>query len=285
MNPRTTLNFALALAIVAVGAALYFKFRNDADEVRGTFAVIADTATDLRRIEIQRGSAQSIVLERNDRHWRMTAPRAARLDDLQLGRVLDIGRLRASVRLRADDLARFELDKPWAKISFNEHPVYFGSTNPLTQELYLRSGEHIYAVPRRIAAAVPSSTAKLLAHGLLAVNEHPVAFEFAHFSLRNDTARWQLVPPDPKLSQDDLVRWVDQWRLASSVVTQPGSTPGNTESITIELRDMRKIMLSVLARSPDLVLLRHDEMLEYHLPARLAPILLAPPDAASAPAR
>jgi hypothetical protein len=120
---------------------------------------------------------------------------------------------------------------------------------------------------------------------LFAVDEHPVAFLFARFSLRHDTTRWHLAPNDPRLSQDDLVRWVEQWRLASSVVTQPGSAPGGAESITIELRDTRKIMLSVLAHSPDLILLRHDELLQYHLPARLAPILLTPPGATSVPTR
>jgi len=285
MNSRTTLNIALVAAIVAVGAVLYFKSKSDVDEVQGTFALVADAAKDLQRIEIQRNGGEPIVLERNAQQWRMKVPRAARLDEIQLGRVLDIARLRASVRMRAENLARFELDKPWARIHFNQQTIDFGSTNPLTDELYLRSGEHIYAVPPRVAAAVPGNAAKLLAHNLFAVDEHPVAFQFEHFSLRHDATRWHLAPHDPKLSQDDLVRWVDQWRLASSVVTQPGSAAGDAESITIELRDKRKIMLGVLARSPDLVLLRHDELLQFHLPARLAPILLTPPGAASGPLR
>jgi hypothetical protein len=285
MNARTTLNIALLVAIVAVGAALYYKSKNDSDEVQGTFAIVADAEENLRRIEIQRNREEPIVLERDGRHWRMKVPRAARIDQVQLGRLLDIARLRASVRMRAEDLARFELDKPWAQIRFNQNAVDFGSTNPLTRELYLRSGEHVYAVPPRLAAAVPGNAATLMAHGLFAVDEDPVAFQFARFSLRHDTARWHLAPHDPGLSQDDLERWVDQWRLASSVVTQPGSAAEGSESITIELRDTRKIMLRVLARSPDLVLLRHDELLQYHLPARLAPILLTPPRAASAPTR
>jgi hypothetical protein len=96
MNPRTTLNIALVVAIVAVGAALHFKSKGDADEAPGTFAIVADAADNLRRIEIQRNREEPIVLERNGRRWRMKAPRAARLDEVQLGRVLEIARQRAS---------------------------------------------------------------------------------------------------------------------------------------------------------------------------------------------
>ena len=281
MNPRTTLNAALVVAIVTVGAGLYFKFKRDANDIPETFAIVPDATKNLQRIETRRNRQEPIVLVRNGGQWRMKIPRAARLDELQLGRMLDIARLRASARIRADDLARFALDKPWAQIRFNQHAVDFGSVNQLTQELYLRSGEYVYAVPQRFAAAVPGNVAKLLAHRLFAADEQPVAFQFKHFSLRHDATRWQLAPPNPELSQDDLVRWVDEWRFASSIVTQLGTAAGSTDSITIELRDKRKITLSVLARSPDLVLLRRDELLQYHLPARLAQILLAPPGPAS----
>ena len=141
----------------------------------------------------------------------------------------------------------------------------------MTQELYLRSADHVYAVPARLAAAIPGNPAKLLAHRLFAPEEQPVAFEFKDFSVRHDGVRWLLSPPDPSLSQDDLIRWVDRWRLASSVVTQPaGSKAQRGESIRIELRDARTIVLGIHERTPDLVLLREDELLQYHFAASQA---------------
>ena len=84
------------------------------------------------------------------------------------------------------------------------------------------------------------------------------------------------------MSQDDLIRWVEQWRLASSVATQPGNQAQPAESIRIELRDARTIVLGVLERAPNLVLLRDDEMLQYHLPGDRAATLLSAPNAAGA---
>ncbi len=285
MNARSLLNIALTLAVIAAAAGLYFRPLQEAEASHPLIPIAAET---LRRIEIQRtpgpdsGPAPAIVLERRDAGWRMTSPHAARLDEIALGRVLDVARLRSSTRMAAGDRARFELDKPWASIRFDQHVVGFGTTNALTQELYLASGEYVYAVSARFAAAVPAIPAKLLAHRMFAADEMPRAIGLERFALRHDGTRWQLEPADPGLSQDDLVRWVDQWRLASSVSTQPSTAGQWFERITVELSDGRAIMFAVTQRTPDLVLVREDEALAYHLPARLAEILLAPPNAPAA---
>ena len=280
MNSRTALNIGAAVIALALGAFLYFFPSRDRPDPKALFALVPERIEDLSRIEIERRGQKAIVLERSDRQWRMTTPHAARLDEIQLARILDVARFRGMQRMGADDLGRFELDKPWAQIRFTGPAVDFGTTNSVTQELYLRSGEHVYAVPSRLAAAVSGNAAKLLAHRLFAADEQPVSFELKKFSVRHDGVRWLLTPPDPSLSQDDFIRWVDRWRLASSVVTQPaGSKKQRGESIRIELRDARTIVLGIHERSPDLVLLREDELLQYHFAASQAAALLAAPNA------
>ena len=280
MNSRTALNIGVATIAAALAAFLYFAPPRDQSASQEHFALIPERAENVSRIEIERRGQSAIVLERSARQWRMTTPRAARLDEVQLSRVLDVARFRALQRMSADDLARFELDKPWAQIRFDRHAVDFGTTNSVTQELYLRSGEHVYAVPARLAAAIPGNAARLLAHRLFGPEEQPVAFELKTFSVRHDGVRWQLTPSDPSLSQDDLIRWVDRWRLASSVVTQPGGNKKQpAESIKIGLRDARTVVLGILERTPDLVLLREDESLQYHFAAGQAATLLAAPNA------
>jgi hypothetical protein len=279
MNSRTALNVGVAAIAAAIAAFLYFSPPHDPSASQQHFALIPERAEDLKRIEIERRGQSAIVLERSDREWRMAAPRTARLDEVQLSRVLDVARFRAMQRMDAGDLARFELDKPWAQVRFNGHAVDFGTTNAVTQELYLRSGEHVYAVPSRLAAAVPGNAAKLLAHRLFAPAEQPVSFAFKKFSVRHDGVRWQLDPPDPSLSQDDLIRWVDRWRFASSIVTQPAEKTQAPESVRIELRDARTVVLGIIEQTPNLVLLRDDELLQYHFPASEAGMLLAAPNA------
>jgi hypothetical protein len=102
-------------------------------------------------------------------------------------------------------------------------------------------------------------------------------------SLRHDGTRWQITPPVEGISQDDLIRWIEHWRHASSVTTQPAPTSSTTD-VVIELRDGRKIEIGIKTRTPDLVLHRRDEGLDYHFNAGMAAMLLTAP-ASDAPGK
>jgi hypothetical protein len=102
---------------------------------------------------------------------------------------------------------------------------------------------------------------------------------------RHAEALKQLDPPDPSLSQDDLVRWVDQWRLASSTLTQPAMQAAGGASIRVALGSGRDIEFRIAARTPDLVIQRTDEGLDYHFPARMAALLVASPSETGATQR
>ena len=279
MSTRSLLNVVLLLAVAAAGLALYFKPKPAAEE---RYRLIPVQATEVNEIEIVRGAQAPIVLVRSGKPWRMRAPVAARLDDTALARLLELARVEVSNRLSAAELGRYELDKPWARVRFGAHVIELGMTNAVTQELYTRSGEHVFAIPARFAAAVPGTPAKLLAHRMFDSDETPAAFRLERFAVVHDGVRWQLEPPDPGLSQDDLIRWVDQWRLASSTTTQPGVAVTAREKVTVKLNGGRAITFSVLARTPDLVLRREDEGLDYHFSARMASLLLAAPNAPAA---
>jgi hypothetical protein len=280
MSARWLLNLLLLIAVVAAAVALYFKPRPAAEPRQRLVPV---QAAEITEIEIVRGKQPPIILARGGNEWRMHAPVAARLDETSLARLLELMRLEVSNPLPATDLTRYELDNPWARLRFGPHRVDFGMSNAVTNELYTKSGEHVFAIPARFAAAVPGTAAKLLAHRMFAGGETPSAVRLARFALVHDGVRWQLEPPDPGLSQDDLVRWVDQWRLASSVTAQPASAAAARESIVVELRGGGSITFRVVARIPDLVLRRVDEGVDYHFPARMEALLLAPPNAPAKP--
>ena len=276
MNARWLLNLTLLLAVVIAGAVLLFKPQIAGREA---YRLTTGPSDKWREIVLQRGEMH-IKLEREDSEWRMREPVNARIEETVLARLLDLTRLELSSRLAAVELDRYGLDKPWARVRFGEQLIELGSTNTVTQELYARSGDYVYAIPARYAGAVPADAAKLLAHRMLSPSESPVAFRLGRFSVANDGARWQVDPPDPNLSQDDLVRWVDQWRLASSVITMPARPAPAASTLVVVLKSNREITFEVVGRTPDLVLRRRDEGLDYHFPARMASLLLEPPSAA-----
>ena len=275
-NPRSLINIALLVLVAVAGALLYFRPQPEPD---ATYALLPAPLEDVRRIELERTNGMRIVLARENGQWRMQAPVPGRLEDIALARVLEIGRVRATQRMPATELERFELDKPWGRLRFDDHAIELGMSNPLTEELYVRSGEHVYALPARYAGSIPADASKLLAHRLFGRDEQPVAFRLERFSVRSQDGRWQLEPDGDGASQDDLLRWVDHWRLASSIITQPQTDARARAAIEVDLRDGRTIRFHVTATTPDFVLRREDERLEYHFPSRLAGVLLAAPDA------
>ena len=96
-------------------------------------------------IRIERAGTAPIVLEKKHDGWFMTAPFAARADASRVQRLLAITEARSAHRLAATDLARFELERPEARLD-GGRPA-----------LRLRHGES--RVPRAVRArpAMPST--------------------------------------------------------------------------------------------------------------------------------
>jgi hypothetical protein len=283
MSSRGLLNLVLLVTAVVAGLFAYLHRPGDTP-AQPDHPLVPVAPADIRSIELERVDSTTIQLRHDGNEWRMTLPVPARLDDTALARLLDVSRLRSSHRLPADELARYGLDRPWARLRFEQHVIEFGNTNAVTEELYVRSGERVHAVPARVATAIPGTPGRLIAHRMFAATEMPVAIALQGFRLRHDGTRWQAEPALPGMSQDDLIRWIEQWRHASSVITQPGP-PSPSTDVTVELRDGRRFGIGIKARTPDLVLHRSDEGLDYHFNAGMAAMLLVAPtvgEAASA---
>jgi hypothetical protein len=77
---------------------------------------------------------------------------------------------------------------------------------------------------------------------------------------------------------------VDDWRLASSLLTQPAGAKPAAETIEVRLADGRVLKLGVHQSGPELVLVRADEKLSFHFSGEMARRLLSPPAATPAPA-
>jgi hypothetical protein len=100
------------------------------------------------------------------------------------------------------------------------------------------------------------------------------------FSLTRKEGRWILSPP-ADTSQDDLQRYVDQWRYASAAQAEPYDQRPPLAEIRITLRDGTVLELGVLQREPQLVLWRRDTGLQYLFLKAAGRALLTRPGAPS----
>lgn len=271
-------NIALLIAVVALLLFAWLK----PDQREPDFKLSTLTAADATSIRIDIAGAAPIVLERPASGWQITAPLAARADNFQVQRLLGILEAKSKDRFPATGLARFELNEPYARVTINQQVISFGAANPISREQYVLTRDGIYMIDLRHGATLPGNVLQLVSKQLFAPEEAPVAFEFKEFGLAQHDGRWRLTPPAADLSQDDINRWIDEWRLATALAVQPASDRKPLATVKVRLKGGGDITLSLLQREPQWVLARSDQQFEYQLPGAIAQRLLAPPAADNA---
>jgi len=280
MSRAAWLNTALAAAVVALVAFLYLRPAREADIEHPLSALKPQEALSLR---VERTGAVPVVLEKKQDAWFVTSPFTARADEARVQQLLAIVRAQSSHRLPADDRARFGLEPPQARIVVDGHAFSFGLVNEITREQYVLSGDAVYPVHPRYGMALPATAADAASRQLFAPGEVPVRIESRLFTVAQQDGKWVLTPGAGDLSQDDLIRWVDEWRLASALRVEPRLATGKREEIRIQLKSGSTVTIGIVARAPELVLARADELLQYYFRPELATRLLSPPATAGEP--
>jgi len=276
MSRVAWLNAALAVIVVALGAFLHFR---PAGDTAVEFPLSELKAGDALAVAVERPGTAPVVLEKKPDGWFITAPFAARADDSRVQQLVAIVEARSAQRLMATDRGQFGLDPPQAHVIVNGQLFSFGLVNELTREQYVMAGDAVYAVHPRYGMALPARPADAASRQLFDPREVPVRFESRQFTVEERDGRWSLTPGGRDVSQDDLIRWVEEWRFAGALRVEPRSATKAREEISVGLKNGGAITLGVLSRVPELVLARSDEKVQYHFRAELAKRLLSLPAA------
>lgn len=263
----------LFIAVAALGTFVYFRPHTQQQEYR----LSGLKPGDAQRLRIERPGQPAIELARKSADWRLTAPFRARAETVQVQRVLDILEAKAATRFAATALARFELDRPQAQVTINDQQFAYGTVSPVTGELYVRTGDWVYPLPVRYLASLPPQGIALVSRQMFAPTEIPVRFEFPRFVVSQKDGRWNVTAGSSDLSQDDINRWVDNWRQASALRVEPFDAPVPAKHITVELNDGRRVPIGIEENDSELAFTRFDEHLRYYLFPKVARLMLAPP--------
>jgi hypothetical protein len=276
---KRSLLINIALALVVAGIAAWMILR-PGEQSAATRSISQKKPADATRIAIERKGLPGFVLEKDKAgNWVQSAPFPARTDASKAPRLLDLLGARAKTTYPANDLGRFELDQPFARMTIDDQVFAFGAVNAVTNEQYVLAADTVFLVSPMHGFALPTQVDSLASHLLLAEDEIPTEFVLPGVTIELRDGKWVRTPPasDPaKLSQDDFVRWTEQWRYASSLATRVPAAKPVGDSVRITLQNGRTIEMRILSRSPELRLLRTDENLEYVFAAETGARLLSP---------
>ena len=271
MKSRIVLNLVLFTLVVGIGLLLYFKTQGNAPS---EYRLSTLQAGDVNNITIDIPFA--LTLEKRDHGWFITRPFMARANVFQVERLLEILSVTSKQRFPANDLTRFDLDQPQARLTLGKQAFSFGALNPLTTEQYVATADNVYLLPPRYGAAAAMPPNTFLNHLLLANNEKPAGFDLPGYKLARVNGAWSVSPAPAQLSQDQLNRFADEWRYAYSIASEPAKPAPGAEQIRITLDNGGSVLLQVLQKRPQLILLRDDEMMAYRFPEDVAKRLLDP---------
>lgn len=274
MKRALAANLALAAVVAALAALVYWK----PNETTPGHALSTLKPEAVAVIRIERTGAAAITLEKKGDAWFLTEPFRARADAARVERLLEIAQARATHRMPAADLARFDLERPETRVTIDGQSFGFGLVNEMSREQYVLTGGAVHTIHARYGTALPGAAADMASRQLFAPSEMPVRIELKDFSVANRDGRWVLAPaPGEELSQDDYNSWVDGWRRATALRVEPYTRIRPQGEIKVELKDGTRLTLAILGRGPDLALARSDEKLVYILVADIAKRLLVPP--------
>ncbi|MBT9612858.1 MAG: DUF4340 domain-containing protein [Burkholderiales bacterium] len=260
MNSRLWVNLALALAVVALAWLVFFK-PEPTDSSKHKLSSLAPAS--INEITITPAQRPRVVLEKHSGNWMVTEPYAARADAARVESLLGLLTAESGQRFAAQDLARFELDHPLARVKIGAQEFTFGGVHPLTNQLYVLTQGVVYLISPVYFVDVAKQPTDYASKQLLDAAENPVAFEFATFKLTRTDGKWQREPADI-LSQDDANKFADEWRHAQALaVSQPHAFKA-TEHITLRFASGKTLKLQTAQQDQEWVVLREDEKFAYH---------------------
>lgn len=277
VKSRLLVNLALLLALLGLG--LYAYYRPEEAPPPGV-AVSQLKREQISHIRVEPRGGPGIELTRHGAQWRLEAPQRTRADNLQVDRLLDIVTARGKEKLPRIELARFDLAPPRVAVTLNDQTFAFGAINEITNEQYVATADAVYLVPPHFGYSIPTDPSRLISARLLGPDEAPTGFDFGRWkAAKGEQGKWNLsgAPPSKEpLSQDDFNRWADEWKLVTSLAAQPHRAARGREGVTVTLAGGRTIRFEILARKPQVTLLRVDEGIAYQVGAEVGRRLTDP---------
>ena len=283
MRSRWLLNLALGVFLIALALLVYFRPTPDDEKAKAAKPLTALKADTITRIRIQRPNEKEISLTKDGDEWRIAAPLKARADRIRVENILQIASADVSDRFTSSDVKQYGLEPPQARVWLNDSEIRFGQAHALQALHYVAYANEIALVPAGSFRAADVALDDLLSTSLLEKDRRPVGFELPGRRLMLHDGQWQLMPAKPEISSDRLNTFSEEWRFARAMSVSPhkprptlGRVKIYYQSEGVKTAKPASVAFDILARTPEVVLYRADEGLDYHLPPDVGERLLAP---------
>lgn len=288
MNSRTLTNILLLLVLLAF-IGFYINTKNNPVEIQRITSI---SLSEINNIRIPRDNKADIVLQKNtlssgETEWRMIKPYAIKSHQFRVNTLLGLSQtpIDESYDSSALNLQHYALDKPRARIIFNDTEISFGKANPLNNKRYLKIGNKLALVNDQTYPLISAQAATFVDLRLLP-EQAITALSLADLQIKKtETAHWKSTSktlPDNALSADQIQTLLENWRSAQAFAVHKYMPRKKLAIVKISFKD-NAIEFELSDDDPWLILARPDLGIEYHLDSSLKQKLFGPFDTISEP--
>lgn len=224
-------------------------------------------AASVSAIDISREGQADLRLRRRKGNWEMHSPFAAPADADKVHALLRLVSLTSAVRLdvAVQDLGRFGLAPPKARIALDGEVFAFGDAHPLDARRYVLHGERVYLLNDVTYHHLIAEPGAFLSRRLLPPAAELIGVVTPNYTIRRQPPGWRLLRGglgNPQRGAEQVARaWTDA--RAERVLTHP-STAASGEVI-LQFRQAADIKLQLIAKDAAVLLGRSDWGVAYEL--------------------
>ena len=277
MKNRLLLNALLLLLVAGIAAFLWFKPKK-VEEKPTEYKLSTQKPDDIKRIEVSLRKGTPVVLELEGEQWFITSPFRARADNFEARRLAELVRAVSDQKLPATDLGRFELEPPFATVALGKQVFTFGTINKLLKAQYVMTEGAVYMVNPQYAQAIPPQPERMADNRLWTTPEQQiVSVQLPKFKVEQVDGNWVITPKPPITpTQDDLNRFIDEWKLSSGTLTEPAKLKPGKEEAVVKMKDGKTVTVNLASRGTEYIVIRADEGLQWHLSRETARRMFEP---------
>lgn len=294
MKKRWLINLILLVLVASLVAFLYLRPQG---KPRGTktYEVSSLKLANFNALSIEFPSKAPVSFVKVDGLWRMTRPYQLRADQQSVLRILSVVAATSNEKFSSTEpgaLDKFGLSNPALRVkmvSKDSTEVFtFGTYNPVTEEQYVAYKEAIYLLPGSYSEAGTVPPIELVDKKPLKPTEQVIGFDFSHLEQWQNVhlnldlvdGQWKTNVAKAKPTQNELNEWLDfSWMQAQakSVELYTPDRKAGYVSFDVKLKDGKKVHFDRVQESPEFILGRPDEGLQYHFANDAGFTMLNPP--------
>ena len=270
MNSRTLTNIILLLVLLAF-IGIYLNSKNKTVDIERLTSL---SPNEIHSIHIPRDDKVDIFLKKGtlpngNSIWNMVQPYSIKAHQFRVNTLLGLSQtpINESFDSSTLNLQHYALNKPRARIIFNNTEIAFGKTNPLNSKRYLKSKNKLVLVSDEtypLVSAQPATFVDLM----LLPEKNISALTLANLKItKTESTHWKSSSQefsDNALSADQIQTLLDDWRNAQAFAVHRYMPRKKLGTIKITLENSI-IIFELSDDDPWLILARPDLGIEYHL--------------------